>query len=331
MAGFVQSLPYRDIAWGLTAFRPAPPGETLRSLSADCKGKVLLLQALLSEAGIESTPVLCHSGPGYQNEPAVPSLLAFDHAVLAVHLPGAATWPGALADGPGQGWLLFDPTNPLATFGLPPPNLENGYGLWLGSPGGGLFPIHTRQPGCHRVDAALAVELTGSGEARWKLTTSGDSPMSLSLTALYLNQGDAERFRQHLQESFRPSVPGAVLASVHFDPPDHRVHQPARLEIGGTIPHSLQPVGGGLSTLFCLRGDISLTLPAGWTVAARPALHPVASPWLAARTADEPGWNVTVEIPRGRFAAGSEKQRRADLNALAALFRQPFLLKAPGT
>jgi hypothetical protein len=38
---------------------------------------------------------------------------------------------------------------------------------------------------------------------------------------------------------------------------------------------------------------------------------------------------VTVEIPRGRFAAGTADQRLSDLNALAALFRQPFLLHRP--
>jgi len=373
MDTFVQSLPYRDIAWGLAAHRPAPPGATLRSLSADCKGKVLLLQALLSEAGIESTPVLGHAGPGYQGEPAVPSLLVFDHAVLAVHLAGAEAWPGALTEGPGQGWLLFDPTDPLATLGLPPSNLEGGYGLWLGPPGSGLFPIHTRQPGCRRVDASLAAELTPAGEARWKLTATGDSPLSQALLALHLNQGDAERFRQTLQELVRASVPGAVLGTVRFDPPDHRARRPARLEIDGTIPHPLQSVGGALSTFpsptalvgqalgipalgarrdssapketreplpgraeprfqdepYCLHGDISLALPAGWTVTARPALRPVASPWLAVRTADDPGWSVTVEIPRGRFAAGSEKPRLADLSSLTALFRQPFLLRAP--
>ena len=66
----------------------------------------------------------------------VPTLLAFDHVVLAIHLPESAAEPGALTGGPGEGWLLFDPTDSLATLGLPPSNLEGSSGLWLG-PGGG--------------------------------------------------------------------------------------------------------------------------------------------------------------------------------------------------
>jgi hypothetical protein len=63
-------------------------------------------------------------------------------------------------------------------------------------------------------------------------------------------------------------------------------------------------------------------------VAASPGLRPIGAPWLKARAAGGAEWKVTLEIPRGRFEAGTEQQRLADLNALAALFRQPFLLEA---
>lgn len=373
MASFVQSLTYRDIAWGQGAYRPDPPGEVLRTRSADCKGKVLLLQALLGEAGVESVPVLCQASPAYQDEPAVPTLRAFDHVVLAVRLAGAEAWPGALHDGPGQGWVLFDPTDPMAVFGLPPSNLQGRPCLWLGPEGGRLFPVHTRQPGCRRVEVALDVKLACSGEARFDLKAVGASPLAFAES--YLRQGDAERFRQHLQQVLGQVIPGAVLSEASFQEPDHQGRQPTRLEIKGTIPAALLPVGGELYTLlaptalvgqalgipalgyrreeagpkkekggaplawqvtprfqgesFCLQGGISLSMPDGWSVAAQPGLRPITAPWLAASTVESPAWSVTAEIPRGRFEAGTAQQRLADLNALATLFRQPFLLNRP--
>jgi hypothetical protein len=362
MAAFVQSLTYRNVAWGEGAYRPEPPGETLRTRSADCKGKVLLLQTLLSEANVESVPVLCQAGPAYQGEPAVPTLRAFDHVVLAVRLPGAETWPGALVDGPGQGWVLFDPTDSVAVFGLPPSNLQGRSCLWLG-PEGRLFPVHTRQPGCRRVEVALDVKLACSGEARFDLKAAGESPLARD----HRPQEDAESFRQSAQQALGQALPGAVLSEAVFQEPDHEKRQPPHLEIRGTIPEALLPVGGDLYTFpapaalvgqalgipalpkmntgdapsawqaeprfqgesICLQGEVSLSLPAGWSVAARPEMHPIAAPWLAAGTAESPAWKVTVEIPRGRFAAGAAHQRLSDLNALATLFRQPFLLHRP--
>lgn len=369
MAAFVQSLTYRDIAWGHGAYRPEPPGETLRTRSADCKGKVLLLQALLGEAGVESVPVLCQASPAYQGEPALPTLRAFDHVVLAVRLAGAETWPGALLDGPGKGWVLFDATDPMAVFGLPPSNLQGRHCLWLGPRGGGLFPVHTRQPGCRRIEVTLDVEVACSREARFDLETVGESP--LVFAEARFRTGDAERFRQHVQQALGQVIPGAVVTEASFREPDHLSRQPAGLEIKGTIPAALLPVGGELYTLpsptalvgqalgipslgyrrekadpkgvplawqatprfqgepICLQGEISLSMPAGGSAAAHPGLRPIAAPWLAASTAESPVWRVIAEIPRGRFEAGTVEQRLTDLNDLATLFRQPFLLHLP--
>ncbi|HBL29137.1 MAG TPA: hypothetical protein DD490_20085, partial [Acidobacteria bacterium] len=333
---------------------PAPPSEPLRSLSADCKGKVLLLQALLSTAGIESVPVLCATG-GYQDAPVVPTLLAFDHVVLAIHLPESAAEPGALTGGPGEGWLLFDPTDSLATLGLPPSNLEGSSGLWLG-PGGGLFPIHTRRPGCSSIEAALAVELSSSGEAQWTLTATGDSDFRASLTASSLLQEDAGQLRRHFQDLLRPTLPGLAVTAARFEPPDARALRPVRVTLGGSLPAALRPADGthfmlpfpttllgqvlGLpaiiparppsqerapvpwqaepryqGTSLCLRAELSLTLPAGWSVVARPELRPIAAPWLTAGMEGASAWRLDAHIARGSFARESTQQRLADLEA----------------
>jgi hypothetical protein len=80
---------------------------------------------------------------------------------------------------------------------------------------------------------------------------------------------------------------------------------------------------------ICLQGEVSLSMPDGWSVAARPEMRPLAAPWLAAGTAAGPAWKVTVEIPRGRFDAGTADRRMSDLSALTTLFGQPFLLNRP--
>ena len=372
LAGFVQSLTYRNVAWGVGAYRPEPPSETLRTKSADCKGKALLLHALLSEVDIPSVPILCHVGPNYRDVPVVPTILAFNHVVLAIETPGGAQLPAALTEGPGEGWVLFDPTNPLSTFGLPPPTLEGSQALWLDADAGDPFTVKTKVPGSWSVRATLDVALDGPQEAAFDLFVEGYSGFTSTLAGKKIYQEDPERFRRRCQENLRSIAPGIVVKEAQFHPPDHQTGQKARLELRGRIPTPFQEVGGQLFTLASpvslmglvlgvpasgfkrgftpddepvelpegwrperccesftshLSGEITLSLPAGWSIKARPEIRSIDAPWMKAQIENDPGWAVTVELRRGRFAPGSQEQRLRDLNAVASVFRQPFLVE----
>ncbi|HXI02095.1 MAG TPA: hypothetical protein VNI57_02855 [Candidatus Saccharimonadales bacterium] len=371
-AAFVQSLTYRNIEWGMGAFRPETPSESLRTGSADCKGKALLLQALLSEIGVESVPVLCRIGPNYEEPPSVPTVLAFNHVVLAIRDPSAAGKPAALTEGPGKGWVLFDPTDPAATLGLPPRNLEGTPALWGAPQGGGLFTIHTAEPGAQLVRATLQEELAEEGQASFRLRVEGPSRMATALGSGKLHEADSDALRGRMQQVLATVSPGLTLEKLDYSPPDHLDARAAVVEMQGKIPSPLQPLGGDLFTLasptalLSLVLDVSqlagkapstdakdtietkpewkagrccqvssigfeatarLSLPEEWRIQAGPAMADLDAPWLRSRVASSPDWSFLAEIPRGRFEPGSDVKRRKDLEKVAALFRQPFLLE----
>jgi hypothetical protein len=378
LGAYVQALAYRNVAWGEGAFVPEPPPETLRTMSADCKGKAALLRALLAEVGVTSRPVLCFVGERYRGIPPVPTLHAFNHVVLAIHLEEAADGPASLADGPGRGWTLFDPTDPLSLLGGPPANLEGSSALWLDESDGDLFTVHTRQPGGRDVVVRLEVSLESIAEARFDLTVEGHSDLMLELAGRRIYLEDQDRFRSRCQDILRSVAPGLLVTEAAFFPPDHVKGSVARLQIRGNVPFPMQPVGGGLFTLAApasivglnlgapslalvpstksrmnedekvesapgwrsapccqpypshLRGEIHLHLPAGWSAQARPDLKTIDSAWSRVRVVAGPEWSVSVDLPRGRFVSGSSAERERDMTAIAALFKQPFLIATPG-
>ena len=86
---------------------PHESEEVLANRLGDCKDHVVLLQAMLEAAGIESCPVLVNAGSSYKlPEVACPSVL--DHVIA--YIPSLD--------------LYFDPTSEFFTFGQLPPNVR---------------------------------------------------------------------------------------------------------------------------------------------------------------------------------------------------------------
>jgi hypothetical protein len=83
-----------------------------------------------------------------------------------------------------------------------------------------------------------------------------------------------------------------------------------------------------LSHTIEFRGEVTLSLPSGWSVRSAPNPGPIESPWIEARTerADEAGWRVAASFHRGRYARGSFEERLEDLSTWIGWFRQPFLI-----
>lgn len=249
LAAFAQALTYRDIQWGIGAFRPEAPSQVLRTRSADCKGKALLLHAMLDAVGIRSTPVLVNIGDRYQDYDAPASPLAFNHVVLAIDASAAGpTLPGRLRGGPGADWVLFDPTDALATYGQPAHRLMQRQGLWLAE-GGELFRIEQAQPTPAEtvtLDATLteqgelrfAVELAGPGEYAYDAAMSNASPTRIS-----------ERLRQGLTERIRQVIPGLRIDQSRYTPPDHRRHIGASIRLEGSVPDAVTALGKDLYSL----------------------------------------------------------------------------------
>lgn len=221
LARFVQSEVLYDDSneKGLDAWLPLTPKDSLRSMKADCKGKVMLLQALLAAVGIESAPILLHSSSKYADWGATPALSPINHVVLAVHLAEDGTpWPAALTEGPAKGWVYFDPTVEAASLGAPMPGAEGLPALFVGGAGDGRFTIHTRVPSCNRSDISLEVRpdsALGGMSYSIKARDNGGSALIFSAAHLY----DPEKRQAEMTKALGAVVQQITVRRIGQTPP----------------------------------------------------------------------------------------------------------------
>jgi len=244
LAAFSQSTVYRNIEWGIGAFRPDAPSEVLRSMSADCKAKVVLLQTLLRAIGVASTPVLARMSASYLGADVVPTAFAFNHVVLAIDAPREVGDAARLTAGPGAGWLLFDPTDELGSLRRAPIGLTGTFGLWV-APDGDRFDIATaRDPEPLRAD--LTLQVLADQSARFDLTVSGEGGYASAARDNSMGGQVHERVQRYAQESLRLRVPGLTIDSVSFAAGDVAAVPPPELRLSGSIAAPLEPLAGNL-------------------------------------------------------------------------------------
>ena len=73
-------------------FVPASADLTWNRRFGDCKAKTVLLVALLNELGITARPVLVHTQQGDLVATRMPTMEAFDHAIVEVQIGGKSYW-----------------------------------------------------------------------------------------------------------------------------------------------------------------------------------------------------------------------------------------------
>ncbi len=73
-------------------YRPAAADETWQRRFGDCKGKTVLLLALLRELGIEAEPVLVNLAGGDGSDARLPSPSIFNHVVVRARIGATAYW-----------------------------------------------------------------------------------------------------------------------------------------------------------------------------------------------------------------------------------------------
>jgi lipoprotein NlpI len=88
---FVQSqIRYFSVSLGESSHRPTQPDVVMERRYGDCKDKSLLLITLLNKLGVESKPVLLHSGRRKGLDGALPSPLHFNHVIVQASVGGNA-------------------------------------------------------------------------------------------------------------------------------------------------------------------------------------------------------------------------------------------------
>jgi tetratricopeptide (TPR) repeat protein len=99
---FVQDeVRYFSVSLGESSHRPKPPERTLADRVGDCKDKVVLLNALLTELGFEAKPALVSMARNRGLAEFLPSHEEFDHVITRLDLNGATYYLDATVSGQG--------------------------------------------------------------------------------------------------------------------------------------------------------------------------------------------------------------------------------------
>ncbi len=93
----------------LGGYKPVAADLTWTRRFADCKGKTVLLVALLRELGLDAEPVLVSTERGDGMDERLPSLLSFNHAIVRMKLNGRVYWLDATRSGDTDIDRLYPP------------------------------------------------------------------------------------------------------------------------------------------------------------------------------------------------------------------------------
>jgi hypothetical protein len=167
LAQFVQhDIRYVAIELGIGGYQPHPAADTFAHRYGDCKDKATLMASMLHEIGVESYYVVINEQRGAVNATS-PAGVAFNHVILAIHLPSDVTDDVSLLatiDHPKLGKLLFfDPTNELTPFGEISGHLQDNYGLLVAPEGGELIELPMQPPATNSIRRTGTFILDSSG------------------------------------------------------------------------------------------------------------------------------------------------------------------------
>ncbi len=203
LAAFVQrDVRYVAIEIGIGGFQPHPARDIFVNRFGDCKDKATILSTMLKEIGVESNYVAINTTRGV-TAPSFPSMLNFNHVILAIRLPKdvPTTTLYATRPHPDLGTLLlFDPTDSSTPLGYLPTSLQKNYGLLVTDSGGELLELPLLMPQTNRLTRVGKITLSSTGtisasvkEIRW-----GDSATSRRSQLLAAEGAE----RQKIMESF---------------------------------------------------------------------------------------------------------------------------------
>jgi hypothetical protein len=167
LAEFMQKdIRYVAISLGIGGFQPHPAKEVFAHRYGDCKDKATLLSGMLKEVGIDSYYVVIHTERGGVSPSTPPHLGAFNHVILAIHLPDSVSDASLIAtiQDPKLGRLLFfDPTDELTAFGELHGALQANYALLVTPDGGELTQLPQLPATTNGVTRTAKFKLDGSG------------------------------------------------------------------------------------------------------------------------------------------------------------------------
>jgi len=179
---FVQDdIRYLGLEMGPHSHQPHPPADTLERRFGDCKDKSALLVAILHRLGVRARPALVSTRAGQTLDERLPTMFAFDHAIVALGAGDALQFVDATASEQG-GPVRGRRSPPFAR------------ALVLEATTRGLTTIPQPLPDAPTVEVVETYSLP-----RW------DSPARLEVVTTYRDE-DADDMRQSQARSTRAEM-----------------------------------------------------------------------------------------------------------------------------
>lgn len=186
-------------------YKPAPVEETWSRRFGDCKGKTVLLLAILRELGVEAEPVVVQIAGADGLEERLPTAAQFNHVLVRARIDGKSYW----LDGTRSGDLGdID--------GLRPPHFR--WGLPLRVAGASLEEIV--QPPLTRPDSEGTIRIDASGgldkpaPTTMNVTFRGEGGLSMARALRTAPRADLERV---LKQQFSSSNSWLTIEKIDFD------------------------------------------------------------------------------------------------------------------
>ncbi|HUB01929.1 MAG TPA: DUF3857 domain-containing protein [Terriglobales bacterium] len=166
LASFVQhDIRYVAIELGIGGWQPHAAPDVFAHRYGDCKDKATLLRTMLHEIGVSSYQVVINTERGSVTRDTPPHS-AFNHVILAVHLPDDVHDPSLMAVivHPKLGRLLFfDPTSEIMPFGQIRGHLQANFGLLVTPDGGELVQLPQQPPDLNGISRQANLKLDANG------------------------------------------------------------------------------------------------------------------------------------------------------------------------
>ncbi|MDG2528739.1 DUF3857 domain-containing protein [Caulobacter endophyticus] len=195
---------YLALSMGDGGYRPAPADETWARRFGDCKGKTVLLLALLRELGVEAEPAIVSTTSGDGMDERVAAAGQFNHIIVRARIDGKSYWLDGTRSGDKGG---LDQ--------LRPPGFR--WALPVRAKGAGLEPIE--QPPLREAQTETSLHIDASAgldkpaPVRVEMLMRGDAARGLSRSLETAPKADVERA---LKQSLSRSMSWITLENVDW-------------------------------------------------------------------------------------------------------------------
>jgi hypothetical protein len=225
LSGFAQrDIRYVAIEIGIGGYQPHAAPDIFKNRYGDCKDKVTLLSAMLSDIGVDSYYVMINSRRGAVT-PEFVSPLVFDHAILALRPPPGMPMEAVQSriQHPQLGELvLFDPTDPYVKFGDLPGQLQASYGLVVSENSGELVRTPLMPPQFNGLERNTKLTLIEDGSLRGEVREIRRGASAADLRGAWLNATEADREKSIQRQLGRENITVELesLSAQDLDSPD---------------------------------------------------------------------------------------------------------------